>query len=175
MINGGALLVGDETALNSNPSSFLGNNSLTLATGTTMTIAAGTDAGGSLAIPSLTLNGNVTFNLYKTGGNSGLGPLNASVTAPTVISGGTIHVGGSPDANNSLAQSSIFSFGAATLNGDTTIQTESNANYQTAVSFTGVVTDNGHTMTFLGQGNVALQQAPAPECRLARPPTARPL
>ena len=92
------MLVGDETALNSNPSSFLGNNSLTLATGTTMTIAAGTDAGGSLAIPALTLNGNVTFALYKTGGNSGLGPLNASVTAPTVISGGTIHVGGSPDS-----------------------------------------------------------------------------
>ncbi len=123
-----------------------------------MTIAAGTDAGGSLAIPALTLNGNVTFNLFKTGGNSGLGPLNASVTAPTVVSGGTIHVGGDP--SSSLAQSSTFSFGAVTLNGDTTFQTDSNANYQTGVSFTGIVTDNGHTTTFLGQGDVSLQQAP---------------
>jgi fibronectin-binding autotransporter adhesin len=160
VISGGELLVGDEAALDSNPSSFLGNNSLTLANGTTMTIAAGTDAGGSLAIPSLSVNGNVTFALYKTGGNSGLGPLNASVAAPTVVSGGTIHVAGSPGAQNSLAQSSVFSFGAVTLNGDTTIQTDSNANYKTGVSFTGIVTDNGHTTTFLGQGDVSLQQAP---------------
>jgi fibronectin-binding autotransporter adhesin len=162
VIGGGALLVGDEAALNSNPSSFLGNNSLTLATGTTMTIAAGTDAGGSLAIPGLTLNGNVTFLLYKTGGNSGLGPLNASVAAATVISGGTIHVGGSSDNLNSLAQSSVFSFGAVTLDGDTTIQTDSNANYKTGLSFTGVTSDNGHTMTFLGQGDTSVQQAPGP-------------
>jgi fibronectin-binding autotransporter adhesin len=162
VISGGSLLVGDETALDSNPSSFLGNNSLTLANGTTMTIAAGTDAGGSLSIPALNLYGNVTFGLFKTGGNSGLGPLNASVTANTVISGGTIHVGASSDSSNSLAQSSVFSFGTVTLNGDTTIQTDSNANYKTAVSFTGVVTDNGHTMTFLGQGDVSLQQAPGP-------------
>jgi fibronectin-binding autotransporter adhesin len=160
VVSGGSLLVGDENAINSNPSSFLGNNSLSLATGTTMTIAAGTDAGGSLAIPGLSLSGDVTFALYKTGGNSGLGPLNASVSAPTVVSGGIIHVAGSPDPLNSLAQSSIFSFGAVTLNGDTTIQTDSNANYKTGVSFTGIVTDNGHTMTFLGQGDNSLQQSP---------------
>ncbi|HEV2972624.1 MAG TPA: autotransporter-associated beta strand repeat-containing protein [Pirellulales bacterium] len=158
VINQGSLVVGNETDLNSNPSSFLGNNSLTLNTGTTMEIAAGTDAGGSLAIPGLTLNGNVTFSLYKTGGNSGLGPLNASVVAPTVISGGTIHVGGV--ISSSLAQSSLFSFGAVTLNGDTTIQTDSNSTDQTGVSFTGILTDNGHTMTFLGQGNSSIQQTP---------------
>jgi autotransporter-associated beta strand protein len=158
VINQGSFVVGNETDLNSNPSSFLGNNSLTLNTGTTMEIAAGTDAGGSLAIPGLTLNGNVTFSLYKTGGNSGLGPLNASVVAPTVISGGTIHVGGV--ISSSLAQSSLFSFGAVTLNGDTTIQTDSNSTYQTGVSFTGILTDNGHTMTFLGQGNASIQQTP---------------
>lgn len=159
-VNQGSLLVGDETDINSSPSGFLGGNSLVLNTGTTMTIAAGTDSGGSLAIPALTLNGNVTFALFKTGGNSGLGPLNASVSAPTVVSGGMIHVAGSTDGLNSLAQSSLFSFGAVTLNGDTTIQTDSNANYQTGVSFTGILTDNGHTMTFLGQGDASLQQSP---------------
>ena len=131
---------------------------MTLNNGTTLTIAAFSDAAGSITPPSLTLNGNVTIGLYKTGGLGGMSP---TLNSTTTISGGIITVNASAfDANNGLTNSTV-TLGATTFNGDTTIQTVAagSGGAATGIGF-GAVTDNGHALTFLGQGHASAQVDP---------------
>ncbi len=78
VVNQGELLVGDPSNLTSNPSTYLGGNTLTFNDGTNLTIAAGTPATASITPPNLNINGNVTFALDNTGGVNGQGPLESS-------------------------------------------------------------------------------------------------
>jgi fibronectin-binding autotransporter adhesin len=161
-INQGAFLVGNAGDPNSNPSAFLGGNSVVLNTGTTLTIAAGTAATASITPPNLSLNGNVTLALFNTGGIVGQGPLEPALNSATTITapstGSTITITGSGDSGNALAGSSNLTLGNVTFaptSGTITIQTVAGAGsngYSTGVTFGGV-TDNGDTIQFLGQGN----------------------
>lgn len=159
VVNQGSLIVGDQNDPASNPSTFLGGNGLTLNGGAVLTIVAASSPGASITPPTIALNGNVMIALYKTGGAGGLA---CSLGSTTTISGGIITVGRSGlDSNNGLLQSSTMAFGPTTFNGDTTIQTiaSGSAGAATGVSF-GVVADNGHTTTFLGQGNASQGYGP---------------
>lgn len=159
VVSQGALIVGDPADPASNPSTFLGGNGLTLNDGTTFTIVAANSPGASITPPTLALNGNVTIALYKTGGAGGL---SCGLNSTTTVSGGIITVGRSVlDSNNGLLQSSTVAFGPTTFNGDTTIQTiaSGSAGAATGVTF-GVVADNGHSTTFLGQGNASQGYGP---------------
>lgn len=167
VINQGMLLVGDPTNLTSNPSTYLGGNTLTLNDGTTLMIAAGTPAAASITPPNLNINGNVTINLDNTGGVQGQGPLEAALNSVTTVTatsaGSTITFTGGGD----LAGSSTVTVGNTTFaatTGTITIQTVAGAGangFSTGVTF-GAVTDNGDTLQFLGQGNNALMQSPGP-------------
>lgn len=169
VVNQGNLLVGDPTNEVSDPSTFLGGNSITLNTGAILTIAAGTPAAASITPPNLNLNGNVTIALFNTGGVNGIGPLEPALNSTTTVtapnSGATLTFTGSNLGGSDLAGSSNITIGATTFaatTGTITIQTVAGAGstgYSTGVTF-GTITDNGDTLQFLGQGNNATMQAP---------------
>ncbi len=170
-VNAGSLLLGDEQNQNSDPHLLLGNNALTFASGTALTIAAGSDSGASITPPSLTLNGSFGLHLFKLGGNSGAGGLNAAINANTAVNlpsggAGTITVDASPDSNNALSAASTVEFGALTLAATQaglpstlTFQTSAVVGNQAALTYTtglqinGIATDNGNNLVFLGQGD----------------------
>ncbi|HEX3999683.1 MAG TPA: autotransporter-associated beta strand repeat-containing protein [Pirellulales bacterium] len=165
-INSGELLVGDESDPNSNPSGFLGGNSISMGNNTNLTIAAGTVSTASITPPKLTLNGSVTLSLFNTGGLSGAGPLDPTLNSITMVNpvndSATITIAGSGTA---LAGSSTVTLGNttfATAPGGVTLQTVAGggtSGYSTGLTF-GAVTDNGDSLTFLGQGNNAQNVLP---------------
>jgi autotransporter-associated beta strand protein len=132
----------------------MGDNSITLASGTNLTIAAFNGAAGSVTPASLTLNANTSISLFKTGGAGGFSP---ALNSPTTVGGGLITFNASPDFGgipNGLLQSSTVTLGPTTFNGDTTIQTIAGGSSSAATGVTfGAIGDNGHTLIFLGQGN----------------------
>ncbi len=170
VIAAGALQVGDETDVNSNPSTFLGGNSLTLGTlgspsTTTLIIAAASDSGASITPPNLNLYGNVNIALHNTGPG---GPLNPGLNSTTTIDPGsstassTISIVNSADGGGLNGRSNV-TLGNTTFaptSGTITIQTiADNGLYPgnptgaaTGLTF-GAVTDNGDATIFLGQGD----------------------
>ncbi len=177
IVNQGTLFLGDPANPFSNPSSYLERldrhpqRCFGHAQGGHLNDDRGRHRFGSQRHPpNLTLSPGsggsaVTIGLYMTGGLTGSGPLNPTLSSTTTVtSAGTIIVNAgisTTGSANPLSGSSTVTLGSVTFNSgaNTTIQTEANSTFQTGLEFgngttsSGIVTDHGAAMTFLGGGN----------------------
>lgn len=152
------------------------DNGLTLQNGN-LTIRAGAQAGASPILQSLNIIGNSSITLYRVDTASSLVALFSQTNAgnptttglatdstPLALNGGsTLTI--VPGGNTQNATTNYIGFGSLILNGNATIQAESNQTTGIAGSATptlhgvdttlreetGVFNDNGYTTTFYGQ------------------------
>ncbi len=179
-VDGGTLTMGNKSAgtAASNPAAFFGpagsTNSLVLMNGTVFVGAASANANGAFnSLSSITVTGSATYQIYRTltsdtGNSQSVSPTTNGTTATPLFLNGTLTV----DGNGNLLGTSSgvgnnpntgrLTLGALTLTGDSTIQTVANRTTDkgrlatTNFTETGLFVDNGHTLTFGGQGSATV-------------------
>jgi fibronectin-binding autotransporter adhesin len=163
-VDQGKLTLGNPTNPSADPSTFMGPtglpNNLVVSEGATLETAATTTGTASLnSLNSLTINGGATgatYTIFRTTSGSPLSQspsftTNGSTSTPLTL-GGLFTINAAGNISGSTPRLTV---GALTLTADTTIQTVSNAAFSTNFTTNGLFNDNGHNLTFLGQGSSA--------------------
>lgn len=167
VVDQGTLTLGDPRNTTADPSTFLGPTGLPqniiVNEGAVLQTAATSTGTASLnTVNSLTINGGATgatyiINRTLTNGlsQSPSFTTNGATGTPLTL-GGLFTING---AGGIGANTPRLTIGALTLTADTTIQCVSNINasgttgFSTNLTTTGLFTDNGHTLSFYGQGS----------------------